>query len=222
MFGIFTSAETHVVRAQENADLKKRIKVLEEAAENREKAFAKREKATEERHEDAMHDVKRDNKRVIEALEDEHEDEIRELNSDHRDEVDELNRTIAALESDAEETKTNVKLAIKEAELAMKGESMEEVNAIYKKLVEALADNKVVEAEGKAKAAAGVAESSAKDEVIEILTNVSDVFNQRNGEMLETISEVSPKVDLSKFEVNVTVPQGGNKGGEQKQEKKQN
>lgn len=220
MFSFFTSAETHVVRAQENADLKKRIKSLEETIESNEKRFAKREAYLEEKHEDEMRVVKRTHKRELENAEDEHEDEIRELNSDHRDEVEELKRDIASLIRDSEENATNVKLAIKEAELKLKEGHMDEVTDILRKLNLANAQTLVAQADGKAQAAEGEAKADALEGVLETVGDLADFYQETAKGTLDTLKSIAPKVDLSKMEVNVNVPttQGGNKGGDQKKQ----
>lgn len=227
----FTSAETHVVRAQENVDLKKRIKTLEEAAENREKQFTKREKAQEERHADEKHDIKRENARAIEKLEDTHEAEVREIKSDHRDEIDEikaehreevadLESLVARLETAAEEKSINVDLKIRQAELKLKEGNLDEVTKLLRELADVKASVKVAEANGKASAAEGIARAEAAEGYIEAAGELVGKALEGNSDILDVVKSIAPKVDLSKMEVVVNVPasQGGNKGGEQKKQ----
>lgn len=146
---------------------------------------------------DATADAKREARDEFQAKLDKSDAKIAELES-----------TIRTLELEAEESQQDTDLAIQEGILEFREAHVEDVAKLQVKVATLEGEVKAAQADGK-----------SKDQVIKILTDLLEDYGETNSQLVETISEVAPKINLEKIGFEVTVPVPAKQGGgEQKKD----
>lgn len=225
-FGTIFGTSDEVELKESNKALVKRVKQLEsEITEQREKDdddyheiyrenYLKQRKQ-DESQEDFEHRMERSsnksevrNQDAIEEAKRLARNESKVALSKKEEEVAELKSQIRDLELAAEEEQQETDLAIQEGILEYKEAHLEDVSKLQVKVATLEGEVKAAQADGK-----------SKDQVIKILTDLLEDYGETNSQLVETISEVAPKINLEKIGFEVTVPVPAKQGGgEQKKD----